>query len=82
MIELQLLPCTTACGYKFHALPVHLHPTFRNLESSQTSAVRPFCKYSQSVEAVGYFRGGAPSWILDRILNATLPNNLFPLVHP
>ena len=26
--EPQLLPCTPACGYKFHALIVYLHPTF------------------------------------------------------
>ena len=28
LIEPQLLPCTSTCSYKFHALPVHLHPTF------------------------------------------------------
>ena len=32
-----------------------------------------FCENSQFVEAVGCFREGAPSWMLDRILNATLP---------
>ena len=26
--EPQLLPCTPACGYKLHALSVHLHLTF------------------------------------------------------
>ena len=26
--EPQLLPCTPACGYKFHALVVNLHNTF------------------------------------------------------
>ena len=28
LIEPQLLPCTPACGYKFHALAFQLHPTF------------------------------------------------------
>ena len=27
-IESQLLPCAPACGYKFHAPTVYLHPTF------------------------------------------------------
>ena len=28
LIDRQLLHCTPACGYKLHALPVHLYPTF------------------------------------------------------
>ena len=40
------------------------------------------CKYSQPVEAVDYFRRGAPSWMLDKIIKATLPNKLFSLAHP
>ena len=50
------------------------------LESSRTSAVELFCRNSQRVKAVRYFCKRAPSCIFDRmfdrILNATLPNNL------
>ena len=28
LIDQQLLHSTPACGYKFHALPVHLHPAY------------------------------------------------------
>ena len=28
LIEPQLFHCTPTCCYKFHAIPVHLHPTF------------------------------------------------------
>ena len=35
-----------------------------------------FCENSQRVEAVGYFRGRTLSWMLGRILKATLTNNL------
>ena len=38
-----------------------------------------FGKNSQSVEAIGSFRGRAPSWMFDRILNAAQPNNLLQL---
>ena len=34
-----------------------------------------FCKNSQCVEFVGYFRGRAPPWKFDRTLNSALPNN-------
>ena len=51
-----------------------------HLESSRTSAVELFYKNSQRVKAVGYFCRRAPSCIFDRmfdrILNATLSNNL------
>ena len=47
-----------------------------HLESSQTFAVEFFGGISQRVKAVDYFRRKAPSWTFDRILNATLPNNL------
>ena len=51
-----------------------------HLVSSRTSAVELFFRNSQRVKAVGYFYRGAPSCIFDRIfdriLNATLPNNL------
>ena len=51
-----------------------------HLESGLTYAVELFCGNSQSVKVVGYFRRRALSWIFDRmfdrILNATLPNNL------
>ena len=35
-----------------------------------------FCGNSQFNKGAGYFRKRAPSWMFDRILNATLPNNL------
>ena len=41
-----------------------------------------YSENSQLVEAVGCFCRGAPSWMLGRILNATLHNNLFLLSHP
>ena len=54
-----------------------------HLESSQTSAVKLFCRNSQRVKTVGYFCRRAPSCIFgkmfDRILNATLPNNSLKL---
>ena len=71
---------TPACGYKFHALPVHLHPTFTAPPIRGTYGVQPsICggalkkkKKNQFVEAVGCFRRGASSWML---------NNLSPLNH-
>ena len=45
-------------------------------ESGQTTVMEPFCDNDQRVKAVDYFRKRAPSWMFDRILNATLPNNL------
>ena len=50
-----------------------------HMESSRTSAVELYCGNSQRIKAVGYFRRRAPSWMFDRILNATLPNNYLPL---
>ena len=50
-----------------------------NFESNQTSAVELYCGNSQRIKAVGYFCRTAPSWMFDRILNATLPNNYLPL---
>ena len=45
-IESQLLPCAPACGYKFHALAVYLHPIFTapfqsdaHLESNRTTEI-------------------------------------------
>ena len=35
-----------------------------------------FCENIQRVKVVGYFRRRAPTWMFDRILNATLLNNL------
>ena len=43
---------------------------------TRTPAVELFRKISQRVKAVGYFRRRTPSWMFDKILNATLPNNL------
>ena len=80
MIKPQLRLCTPACGYKFHALAVypftpHLQhiQSEAHLESSRTSEVELYCRNSQRIKAVGYFRRRAPSWMFDRILNATLP---------
>ena len=62
------------------------HPAVRNFMRFQFSAKHMrwgiFCENSQLVEAVGCFCGGAVSWMLDRILYASLPNNLFLLSHP
>ena len=44
-----------------------------HMESSRTFAVELYCGNSQRIKAVGYFRRRAPSWMFDRILNATLP---------
>ena len=70
LIKSQLLPCAPACGYKFHALAVYLHPIFTapfqseaHLESIQTSAVELLA------ETADIFR------LLDRILSVTLSNN-------
>ena len=45
-------------------------------ESSRKTAVELFRDNDQRVKAVGYFSKSAPSWIFDKILNVTLPNNL------
>ena len=40
-------------------------------------------EYSQPAEAaIDYPSGAAPSWMLDRITKATLPNKLISLAHP
>ena len=44
-------------------------------ESSQTNPVELFCGNVQRFKAVRYFRTRATSWMFDRILNATMPNN-------
>ena len=38
-----------------------------------------FCEFNQRLKAAGYFPRRAPWWISDRILNASLPNNLLQL---
>ena len=43
------------------------------MKFSGTSAVELYCGNSQRIKVVGYFRRRAPSWMFDRILNATLP---------
>ena len=85
-IKSQLFPCATAYGYKFRALAIYLHPTFTapfqseaHFKSNQTIAVEFFCGNSQRLSAVGYFYRRAPSQMFDRILNATLFNNLLQL---
>ena len=45
-------------------------------EFGRPIAVELFCGNSPRVKAIGYFRRRAPSWIFDKILNATLSNNL------
>ena len=82
----QLLRCALASSYKFHALAVYLHPTFTtsfqseaHLESSQASVVVLFCGNSRRLQAVGYFRRRAPSWMSDTTLNEALSNDLLQL---
>ena len=64
-------------------LEVYLQPTFTAplqwevyLESSGTSAVELFCRNIERLKAAGYLRRRTLSWIFDRTLNTTLPNNL------
>ena len=45
-------------------------------ESSRTPALELVFENSQRVKVVGYFRQRAPSWMFDRILNVSLPNNI------
>ena len=56
------------------------HHSEARLESNGTSAVELFCRNSQRVKVVGYFRRSAPLYIFDkifdRILYAALPNNV------
>ena len=54
LIESKLVSWALTCGYKFHALAVHLHPTLiatfqseAHLESSWTSTVELFCRNSR-----------------------------------
>ena len=71
----QLLPCTPACGYKFHALAVYLLPTFTVPPVGSAFGIKPnicgeqFCRNSQCVKAVGYFHKLAPSWMFDRMFD-------------
>ena len=77
--QLLQIPCTSSPPTN------HLYNTYsrRRIWNQAKHLQRdPFCKYSQPVKTVGYFHREAPSWILEKILNTTLPNNLFPLVHP
>ena len=69
--------------FKQTALGVYLQPTFAAplqletyQESSGTSAVELSCTNNQRLKAAGYFRRRTLSWIFDKTLNATLPNNL------
>ena len=78
MIKPQLLPCTPACGYKFHALAVYLHPTLtahpiRGAFGIQSNIFGGAFSIVNVLRLFGYFRRRAPSWMFDRILNATLP---------
>ena len=59
------------------------HHSEARLGSNGTSAMELFCRNSQRVKVVGYFRRSAPSYIFDkifdRILYAALPNNVLQL---
>ena len=44
-----------------------------HMESRWTSAVELYCRNSQRIKAVGHFCRRAPSWMFNRILNATMP---------
>ena len=56
------------------------HHSEVRFESNGTSPVELFCRNSQRVKVVGYFRRSAPLYIFDkifdRILYAALPNNV------
>ena len=68
---------------------MHLHSTYTPhlqhiqseayLKCTRTSAEELFYGNIQLIEAVGCFRRRFPSWMFDRILNATLPSNDLPL---
>ena len=82
-IESEILSCAPPCGYKFHAFAVYLRSTFTSplqseahLESSRTAAVELFYRNSRCPLVVGCFLRRALSSMCDRILNATLTNNL------
>ena len=62
LIESQLLPCRTACGCKFHALAVYLHPIFTarfqsevHLESCRISTVELFAEIVDVFRALTIF---------------------------
>ena len=58
---------------KYLRLSQTLFLQFSWIFSGRTTAVELFCGNDQRVKAVSYFRKKAPSWMFDRILNATLP---------
>ena len=78
----QVEPQLLHCDNKFDTLTVHPHSTLTApsiggiFEVRRTSAVEFFCGNSRRAKAVGYFPRKTPLQIFDRILNATLPNNL------
>ena len=78
LVEPQSLLFVPACGYEFHALAVHAHPTFTapparsHLEFGRGSVVKLFRENSLRAKAVGCFRRGTPSLMFDGILNVTL----------
>ena len=80
LIQPQLLPCTPACGYKFHALAVYLHPTLtahtiRGAFGIQSNIFGGAFSIVNVLRLFDYFRRRVPSWMFGRILNATLPTN-------
>ena len=88
LIDSQLLPSAPACGYKFDAFTVYMHLTFtapnRKCIWNPVEHLRWsfFWGNSRRLQAVGYFCRRAPSWMFDRILNATLSNNSIQLALP
>ena len=40
-METELLPCTSACGCKFHALSIYLHPSFTATQASTFPSITP-----------------------------------------
>ena len=76
---------TPVYSYRFHALTAYLHSTFTIPPIGGAFEIQSniYGGNSQRVKTVGYLRRRAPSCIFDsmfdRIINATLPNNLLQL---
>ena len=68
----------TAWGYKFHALAVYLHPTFK-IPSQSEAYLEPSRTSAMELQAANNFRKKAPSWMLGRVLNTPLSDNLLQL---
>ena len=81
MIEPQLLPCATVCGYKLQGLAVYPHPRLSAHQIRSAFGIQSnicngaFLQNGQRIKVIGYFRKWTLSWMFDGILNATLPKN-------